>query len=510
MPGQAFLDYQHVDAFFVYSFLWTAEPEVSSEVFSTGLGEGSAGWISPLIHVRSIASLGASSPEQPWNGVYQPTFVLKRRCLEKSGFSLVNDTGQQEHLWLVVPQEADAMLPQRTLPPSNECEFSPNLCTIPVRCSWTIRLFDTGAGTFTCRLCPQTLEAVASPALRFSIIHWLLRLAPNIDNHSEASLSSGIAEEREAPSLLGPTNAFLHVQDYGTCRLYDLVRSCRDRQLATVPAAAYAGYASRDRKIGRTYADDEVLSEGWQAASKESKDTPVVLPQVWTNPRTGGLRENQTPYTFVTAIVSEDSMRRVTKDSSFETCQELASICSRLTLENRYVSTHYTHVGADYLARGLQYDPAKKRLENLCLDERVFFTLTRRGAIVITSQPSSLPAIFVVPSLLNLLEILRARLLSGIALSARLSGLARGLEALDPASEPISPKAYARYRKLMVSNLDDPLQYLFDGGSVTDLAIEAEKAFLVSKVWRNVERSFEMVDRLLTAWQTARFRERYG
>jgi hypothetical protein len=116
----------------------------------------------------------------------------------------------------------------------------------------------------------------------------------------------------------------------------------------------------------------------------------------------------------------------------------------------------------------------------------------------------------VIPSLLNLFEILRARLLSGVSVGARLAELAGQLANLAPNTEGISPIEYAHLRNMVVVNQQNPLQYLFDGGSVTELALEAEDALFVRQTWDNVRQSFEFVDRLISAWETAQFRRKYG
>src|SRR5207247_2605550 len=101
----------------------------------------------------------------------------------------------------------------------------------------------------------------------------------------------------------------------------------------------------------------------------------------------------------------------------------------------------------------LRYDHAEHRLLNLCRDKRLFAAFSRRGAIAITSDLARIPALFYVPSLLNMFELLRARLNAAVAVGSRLNQLAARLAVLDTTdNQPIAQEEYADLHRKVVVN----------------------------------------------------------
>jgi hypothetical protein len=372
----------------------------------------------------------------------------------------------------------------------NPAMWSDTVAVCPVSVISTVRLFESGAGTITLRICLNQLEHATPGPTRFAMAHWLLRLTPNLDVNPESSVNT--PTDDKTPWL---TDAFLFVTGKGTTRLFDVMQSDLTRMLASFPTQDVT-------EIGSISADFSDL-----AFIPSPSTQPLVPIQQYTRPT---WRETQVPFVFVVCVLERESFKRVIEGGSLASAKELATLYTKMTLDNRQAHTDFDRLSNDYLSHVLGFDSQTGRLPNLCLDEHVFFAFSRRGAISVSAAPHDLPAVFVIPSMLNLVEILRGRLFLGVRTGMRLAAIADRLASLDVELEGIDEAEYSRLRNIIIGNLQNPLQYLFDGGSVTEVAIAAERLLFVDEVWENTRRSFDAVDRLRTAWEAHRFRRRYG
>lgn len=490
-----FLDYTRVDVHFIYSFLWKTSAPIKTDVFTKGLNLTNTGWKTPLIHERIIGETDGGVEEATWVGAYQPNFVFERRCLETSG-DFTADERLSNQTWLVVPMGIGVRLPEvgEELS-STEWEENSGCVIRPILSTWTMRLFDSGMGTFTIRLCLKDEDFSGTPSARFSLIHWLLRLTPNLDAAPEAH--DIVIEDSDFPIV----DSFIYSSAFGTCRLYDLMLFHRETALRSVPPGLFEEEGDPNRAF---YADEHSL-----AYRNTSEISSTLLRPTQQNTFTkSNWRENQTPFIFITAVTRESSLARL-RESSPLLAKEVGSLCAKLTLDNRRTLEDFSELSIDYLVKALSYDQEQERLISLSHDQRLFYTFSRRGAVAISASPDRLPALFVIPSLLNLFELAKARLHSGVILGTRLAELANSLASMKPDADSIDEIEYAHLRKLVVLNLQNPVQYLFDGGSVTELATLIEKALFINEVWRDVQRSFDMVDRLMAAWETSQLRSKY-
>src|SRR5438876_10906843 len=106
IPEDQFLDYRHIDLHFIYSFCWETTKPIRPEVFSYESRSIEGEWRTPLLHDRVIGPLGLDTKESSWFGAYQPSFIVPRRCLERS--SHVGEGGPAS---LIVPTQIGADLP---------------------------------------------------------------------------------------------------------------------------------------------------------------------------------------------------------------------------------------------------------------------------------------------------------------------------------------------------------------------------------------------------------------
>jgi hypothetical protein len=345
------------------------------------------------------------------------------------------------------------------------------------------------------------MQSLKNPGDRFSLIHWALRLTPNLDVEPEAHEGATI-DDTDFPI----TDSFIYTPALGTCRLFKLMLFHRDMALRNAPAEIFE---ESEYKQGRSYfyADERSLAHRKDPPEGSRRTTPKA-PEPQETFHRSDWKENQTPYIFVTAVLPEKSLGRLSGRSK-TLAQEVGSICAKLTLDNRHTLKDFRYLSTQYLERALNYDPRQEKVLSLSHDDRLFFTFSKRGALAMSAFPHDLPALFVVPSLLNLFELAKARSHSGILLGIRLAELASVIADMNPSFDPIDEIEYAHLRKLVVLNLQNPMQYLFDGGSVTELASLIDESFFISETWRAVEHSFQMVDRLMAAWETAQLRSRY-
>lgn len=489
----AFLDYKHAEVHFIYGFVWKSSVNFRCEVFRQGIKKGTDGWITPLVHERIIGDMESNGVERKWVGAYQPTFELEKRCLEKCG-DLPTEQ-DRERLSLIVPMEnnPEVSLPQpqvgRPLPKRSSAKS--RYVTCPLLGKWTIRLFDTGSGTLTIRLCLQDFEKLERKE-RFRRIQWLLRLVPNMDNAPEGH--SNTVLEKDGPIA----DSFLFAPVWGTCRLFNVMSHLRDTALKTLPKSVFENGSVK--KHPPVVVDETMLAH----------DPDCVEPRqhirAFEKYPAGNWYENQTPFTFVTGKVGKVDLKRLSGESP-QIAKELASIYARLTLDNRRAHQNFSLLTEDYMRRALDIDEKPFRIKNVSHDERLFVAFSKRGAIALTSDPDHLPSVFVIPSILNLFEIMRARLFTGVAVGSKLTDFAREVASSEPtAGRQIDFKSYLYLRKLVVLNLTDPLQYLFDGGSTTELAIAADRALAVTDTWNRVRRTFDVVDHVMNAWELVRFR----
>lgn len=489
-----FLEYKSVEVHFSYAFWWQANPPLDSSLFTEGFPTGGSydrrGWTSPLLHERVISGFSNGGRVIEYPSVYQPTFVVPRRALEISDLSISKRAPKlvvSNKASLVVPLVDNASFPPADARLSRRMTLGDEIATYPVNLSWTVRLFEARMGVVTVTVSAPDLERL-DPAMRFTVIHWILRLVPNTDNVPEAQGRS--ASHLERPVL---SDAFLHLPRHGTTRLFAFSRLVRDAALANPPVAS----------PGQTIKGEErFLAFSSRAAAS--------LPKHDTFKHTDW-RENQVPFVFITATVPSDRLPLL-REKSLMRAREIGSLYARLTLDNRRPHQDVSKFDEHYLVSALGFDRNLGYIPSLGHDERLYLAFSRRGSLAITGEPGDTgigPAGFVIPSVLNLFEIVRARLLGGLTLGAHLAERASALATLDPRKN-FDHAEYADLRSLVVANLQNPLEYLFDGGAVTELAIHAQDVLFVSQAWEHVRRCFETVDRLVTTWESARLRRKYG
>lgn len=452
-----FLNYQRVHIHFIYSFTWDISKATWNELQRDLLGESDdpsnvkapshKGWKLRRLHER-----GLEDGEVGLGPTYQPNLVTQKDVLEKNG--LIADCA----IILVPIEEYRGIAVGKCV-------------EIPISLKYTVRVFDNGGATCTFE---ATLKEEAT---NFENIHMVLHLAQNVDfgdvsdsPHkflTNAFIKTPLPEgTRYDHTLLPETPEDSYWYENGYCTLHDLFRRLLCRPPSWAPQTAPELW--NDREVIDTRALDQ---------------------------------DFQSPFVFTVAQIDRDSFLRLRKTPTINTTKEVSSILTKLTLDNRHIKTDFLFMSKNYINQVLRSNKERDSLTNLCLDRRLFFTISKRGCIAISTSLDGMPSFFVTPSLLNLLEILRIRWHMSVVVNSRLDEAIKTLSVVPNRDSQGSTSDLLndlyKWRCLFAAFLRDPVVFLFDGGSVTDLARVAEREFGLISLRENTYRKFSLLDQLV-------------
>jgi hypothetical protein len=183
---------------------------------------------------------------------------------------------------------------------------------------------------------------------------------------------------------------------------------------------------------------------------------------------------------------------------------EIASTLTKMNLNNDRIGKDFHFMGDDYISYALPFNSERKALRNLSHDDRLFFTFSRRGALAITAKMDEIPGYFVLPSFVNLLEILRARWHLGNVVNLELDAAIERLVSLPDPPTSDSLAAVYRARTMLAMFLRDPVPYLFDGGAVTEIAQLADTELWLSRLRICADEKLTALDKLIQHAQLAK------
>jgi hypothetical protein len=435
-----FLDYKTATVYFVYTFSW----DLGSSTFKhlrDKLESPHGLWVQRLLHERSMW------PADPVAPAYQPNLVTRSAVLEYS-----EEIGS---IAVIVPTAS-----HRGIKLAAREKFR-------VQLSYTARIFDNGSGT--CTFAARLLEAeLPDPTTSFTRIHHVLHLAHNVDH--------GRDDDWDRVHL---TNSYISVPKRGQPKHTLFPTSKQESHSFT------GGYCSL-HDLFRKF----LLSAPWITTTDDS-NTDVQVLFVESN-----RQDFQTPFVFTVACVEPNAFLRFRSEPSPHRAKEVGSILCKLTMDNRHVTTEYLNLNDDYLSRVLPFNRERNELANLCLDRRLFFTFNRRGAIAITSSLDDIPSSFVIPSLLNLCELLRARWYLANIVNIRLDRAIADACSGERFGADILNEMF-HWRAMFANFYRDPVPFLFDGGSVTELAEIADRELWLKKLSGETTRKFALLDRIV-------------
>lgn len=211
----------------------------------------------------------------------------------------------------------------------------------------------------------------------------------------------------------------------------------------------------------------------------------------------------QTPYALSIIELDEPDYRDFEDFQKKDTIKELGAIACRLSSENDKIETEFLKLKREYIFDSLgfykcQFDDEKKdgiRLKNYSHHADLFYSIGKRGALAITPDLNCNPSYYAIPTLLNLVEILRSRWHLGSIVNLKLDDTLQ-LIARSKNLEIVLDDIFL-CRVLFGFFLQNPAPYLFDGGAITEIAEAGDETFWLKKLTLETERKFEVLDKLL-------------
>lgn len=306
--------------------------------------------------------------------------------------------------------------------------------------TWSIRrhlrLFDSGIGTVTI-----TLGSVNGTPLDSEDVHSVLGMVGELENEGPVEFAVKIGGERRDTSL------------------YDLFLECVQVLLESfAPGAEAAGSAVQTvdwRKIQYSKRGSVVQSSlrwlDWEVADMERAEfqQPLVLTQLW--------------------LPGELYKRIFLKREPDVICglrQEILSILLR-EIEHRNVASMDPSFANEFMKMSDDGLPV-----NMNLNSRLFMAFHPRSCLVFRATGESDPGRFLIPSLLDVMDLVRTRWHMSVVINALLDILIRSVrENVYASKADLSDLIDQRLR--LGSLLEDPITYRWGGGSLKVVYEEA-------------------------------------
>ncbi|MBI5371269.1 MAG: hypothetical protein HZA79_04490 [Sphingobacteriales bacterium] len=213
----------------------------------------------------------------------------------------------------------------------------------------------------------------------------------------------------------------------------------------------------------------------------------------------------QTPYIHTILEIDKTDFKNFEDNQDKNTVKELGSFIARFSTDNSTINTEFFKLKREYIFNSLGFyacynDDEKKdgiRLKNYSHHSDLFYTIGKRGALAITPNLKSNPSYFAIPTLLNLVEILRSRWHLGSIVNLKLDDTLQLISRSKPGElENILDDVFL-CRALYGFFLQNPAPYLFDGGAITEIAEAGEETFWLKKLTVDTERKFGVLEKLL-------------
>lgn len=213
----------------------------------------------------------------------------------------------------------------------------------------------------------------------------------------------------------------------------------------------------------------------------------------------------QSPYvtTFLQLEKNDFESFEVGQCQSSEHIKEIGSFACRFSLDNSRILEDRNKLKKEYVfnSLGVYQSPSDKgrtfghRMKNYSHHSDLFYTIGKRGAVAISPDFGSNPSYFVLPTFLNLVEILRSRWHIGSIVNLKLDELLETISHVKNIDE-LQDKIF-RCKMLYGLFLKNPAPYLFDGGAITDIAEAGESIFWLDRLSSEMEKKFYIIDNLI-------------
>lgn len=213
----------------------------------------------------------------------------------------------------------------------------------------------------------------------------------------------------------------------------------------------------------------------------------------------------QTPYlTTFLEVESEVDYYQFVRFQDKTTLKEITSIAGRLSIDNDKIESDFDKITREYIFRSygsfnLRHKDKRqrrgRRIKNYSHHKDLYYSIDKRGAFAVTPSFENNPSYFVLPSLMNLVEILRSRWHLGSIVNLRLDELFEQISE-DCDLEYVQNEIY-KCRRLYGMFLKDPAPYLFDSGAITEIAETGDSIFWLVKLASQMKDKLNIIDDLL-------------
>lgn len=136
-------------------------------------------------------------------------------------------------------------------------------------------------------------------------------------------------------------------------------------------------------------------------------------------------------------------------------------------------------------------------MSNYAWNDKLYIGFHPRSAILICNDQEIRPSSFMIPSLIDLCEVIRIAWHTGIVLNASLDRIICSIQVKEAIPLDVLQQII-ELRKLWALHLNDPSVYRFDGGSVTAVARVARDTMQLNHFEHLTSRKFEVLDSLCT------------
>jgi hypothetical protein len=211
----------------------------------------------------------------------------------------------------------------------------------------------------------------------------------------------------------------------------------------------------------------------------------------------------QSPYTTTILELDRESYDAFEKFQSVGDIKEIASLAARFSLYNDKVTSElhmlkrvfvYESLGF-YVTTCDEQGRQGPRIKNYSHHSDLFYTMGRRGAVAASPAFNSNPSYFVLPTLVNLIEILRSRWHLGSIVNLKLDDLLERISHV-PNIADLEDQVF-QCKILFGLFLKNPTPYLFDGGAITEIAEAGEKTFWIERLRVEMASKFWIMDKLV-------------
>jgi len=212
---------------------------------------------------------------------------------------------------------------------------------------------------------------------------------------------------------------------------------------------------------------------------------------------------NQNPFIVTMIKLSNELYRDIFINNSYNkecVTKELGAILFRTIgfgdSSDSDTLSDLNYINMDYILKNIGLNQTTGLPPNMAMDNRVYYSFHPRSCLVAYSDEDAYPASFLIPSILNITEAIRARWHAGNIINAYLDDAIHILRD-NPKYENVDFLILlAKLQSAYTQFLEDPIVHNFDGGSMTALAKKAYDMYWMSYIKDVTSQKFKFISDL--------------